>query len=130
MRSANIDGMVNDYMYESKVRSIYAEAECQIERDTGQYFNMFHIRTKPYQGIYAEINVDEEYQINRQYLYADLIDLDILKLRTSHQWTAWKDARWLGGLEINFDTKRIDTRYEFDTNLIDRYVSRFKFEYK
>jgi len=133
VRPSAVDNLPNDYLYESKIRSAYIDIEGQIERDTGERFNMIKMRSKPYMGVYGELNIDEEYEINREYLYADIISFPpkdpIFKLRTSHQWEYWKDVVWLGGLEVNFDTERIDTRFSYDSNFVNRHIIRFNFDY-
>lgn len=145
-RVAKIQPNPWDYQVKSHIRTMAGELEGKYERENGELYRGLFVRTKAIQGkdsisinpltpqflegIYVEIKIDEADQLNKEYVYKNFIDLDILKLRSCYQWTYWKDRKFMGGFEINFDTEHITTRYEYDTNLIDRHISRFNFEYK
>lgn len=125
-----------NYVYGGKTKNVIAEIEVSRERENGLFYNGIFVRTQELYDTFAEIKINEANNINKQYIYKNLLTLptgnseqDILKFRTLYQWTRWKDPKWMGGVEINFDTKRITTRYEYDTNFIDRHISRFNFEY-
>lgn len=134
-RNAKIQPNPDDYHLSWKVKGVFGEIETKNEREDGVLYRGIHIRTKEIYRTYAEIKIDEAYDLSKQYLYKNILTLptgedseDIFKMRTAYQWTRWKDPHWLGGIEINFDTEWVTTRYEIDTNFADKYVSRISIE--
>lgn len=121
-RCARVQPNPDDYEIIGGLKTVAFTTEVKYERENGSYYRGLKVKTEPVKlgllsrGLYGEININEAYDISRQFVYNTLIGGRLFRLRTTNNWDNWGGHRLMVGAESELEVGSFRSVLQLDSN--------------
>ena len=123
-RNANIDGEPYDYEIVGGLSGDLLTLKVKYERENGELYRGLKLKTEEVSGYSMVIHIDEAHNINRQYIYKTLLNInDRITVRSTNEFNQWSEYRVMFGMVIDLSENNL-MKFQYDTNLYDRHIGR------